>query len=150
MTTSSIDVRDYTANSAKSVKSSLDSGSVHTPHHVLRYAITDDMVYGVASTTDTADHQLIVAPAASPATQRNYVQSVQVANKGGTAALIAIKDGAASSPDQAIAYLYCPAGNSVTAQYLVPIRGSVGNAIYFSADASSTTIYVSAQGFVAE
>jgi len=108
------------------------------------------MVYGVTSTTDTSNHSLISAPAASPATTRNYVASVQVANSSGTATLVRILDGNAVSPDVALAYLYVPAGNSVTAVYSVPLKATLGNAIYFAAGTSVSTLYISAQGFIGE
>jgi hypothetical protein len=107
------------------------------------------MVRGTALLTDTTSHAVIVAPTTSPdLSYRNYICSVQVANKGGTAALVQLQDGAPASPDNALAFIYVPAGNTVTAVYQVPLMCTAGNAFDAQADAAST-IYVSAQGFVA-
>ena len=151
MTQNTIYVRDFQSGSAVPCETSYYSSTgYHTPHHVYRAAIPADMVYGVASSTDTSDHALISAPAASPATTRNYVHSIQCANSGGSASLVRIIDGAASSPDVALAYIYVPAGNTITAEFIVPLKGSIGNPIYFSCGTSTTTMYVSAQGFIGE
>src|SRR5512143_2792956 len=102
MSDSTIAVRDQTTGGAKDVKTKLDANSVHSTVHVVTRAIPEDMVYGVASTTDVSAHSLIAAPATSPADRRNYVCSVQVANKGSNASLIGLYDGTPSSPDVAL------------------------------------------------
>jgi hypothetical protein len=150
MTASTIAVRDFSSGSAVDVETSENSSSVHSPHHVYKMAISEDMVYGVASSTDAANHSLITAPTPSPDAYRNYVASVQVANSSGSAALVRIVDGNTPSPDVALAYIYVPAGTTITVQYSVPLKGSVGNAIYFSSTTGVSTIYVSAQGYIGE
>jgi hypothetical protein len=148
MSDDTIDIRDNTSGASKSVRTS-SVASVHYPHHVFERAPRDDMVRGTAFIADTTSHSVIVAPANSPdLSYRNYICSVQVANKGGTAALVQFQDGAPASPDNALAFIYVPAGNTVTAVYDVPLRCSVATAFDAQADAAST-IYVSAQGFVA-
>jgi hypothetical protein len=107
------------------------------------------MVRGTAFITDTTSHSVIVAPANSPdLSYRNYICSVQVANKGGTAALVQLQSGAPASPDNALAFIYVPASTTITAVYTVPLVCAVATAFDAQADAAST-IYVSAQGFVA-
>ena len=149
MSDSTIDVRDNTTSSSKSVATKLDPSSNHLPVHVVTSAAAGDMVRGMVVTTDVASHTLFSAPANSPdLSYRNYVCSVQVANKGGSASLVGIYDGSITSPDVAMAYLMVPTGQTVTAVFQVPLRGSVASAINILADTAST-IYVSAQGYVA-
>jgi len=150
MTASTIAVRDYTLGTAKDVKST-DNSSVHTPHHnvdEMTLALPANMLNGTAYLTDTTMTDLLAAPATSPDVRRNHVCAVQVANKGGTAALVGIYDGS-PSPDVAMAWVYVPNGNTVAVVYPIPLRATAGNAVRVAADASST-IYVSAQGYIAE
>ncbi len=149
MTQNTIYVRDFQSGSAVPCETSFSSLGYHAPHHIYRMSIPEDMVYGVSSATDTTNHQLIAAPAASPATTRNYVASVQVANTSGTATLVRIMDGI-SSPDVALAYIQVAAGVTESVVFQVPLKATVGNAIYFSSGTSVSTVYVSAQGFVGE
>lgn len=146
----SLTIRDYATGATRTVKAQVDGSSEYIPHHNIDWftvAHPDSMVRSTASTSDTLAHDLIAAPSGSPdLSLRNYISAIQVANKGGSAALISIYDGP-SSPDVALAYIYCPAGNTVAVYYPIPLKASVGNAVRFSADASSTTIYVSAQGY---
>lgn len=145
----SLSIRDYATGNAKNIKTQFNASSEYIPHHNIDWltiAHPDSMVRGAVKTTDTLTHDLITAPAGSPdLSLRNYVSAIQVANKGGSAALISIYDGP-SSPDVGIAFIYCPAGATVAVEYPIPIRASVGNAVRFAADASST-IYVCAQGY---
>lgn len=144
---STIDVRDNTTGSSKTVATKLDPSSNHLPVHVVTCAAPGDMVRGMVVTTDVASHELFAAPTQSPdLSYRNYVCSVQVANKGGSASLVGIYDGSIISPDVAMAYLMVPTGDTRTAEFRIPLRGSVGNAINVLADTAST-IYVSAQGY---
>ena len=148
MTDSTIDVRDNTTGSSKTVATKLDTSSNHLPIHVVTHAAPADMARGMVVTTDVASHELFAAPANSPdLSYRNYVCSIQVANKGGSASLVGIYDGSITSPDIAMAYLMVPTGQTVTAVFEVPLRGSVATAINVLADTAST-IYISAQGYV--
>lgn len=148
MANDTIDVRDQTTSSAKSVRTTSIS-SVHFPHHVTYPAPRDDMVRGTALLSDTLQHTVIAAPANSPdLSYRNYICSVQVANKGATAALVQLQDGTVASPDNALAFIYVPANDTRSVVFPVPLVCTVANAFEAQADAAST-IYVSAQGYVA-
>jgi hypothetical protein len=121
--------------------------SVVLPHHFHDYPGT--LEFGTTSFTNTTKHILLAAPGDSPAVKKTHLVSIQVANKGGSAVLISIYDGTAGSPDVALAFLYCPAGNTVSVNYSIPLPATAGNGIYVAADASSTTVYVSGQGYAA-
>ena len=149
MSDSSIDVRDNTTGSSKTVASKLDSNSYHCPVHVTRTALSTDLTNAMVVLTDTSDTSLIAAPSSSPdLSYRNYVSSIQVANDSATGALIGIYDGAVGSPDQGIAYVYCPAHDTVSVDYPVPLQGTAATAIHVMANAAAT-LYVSAQGYIA-
>lgn len=149
-------IRDFFSGVRKTIKTTstgTDPDELHVPHHNVEHATIappGETCYGVALTTDVFKHQLIAAYPPSPdLTQRTYLCAIQVANKGGTAALVSIYDGAATSPDVAIGYVYVPANNTVAVNFPIPLRSSVSTAIYFAADAVST-IYVSGQGYYAQ
>ena len=149
MSDSTIDVRDNTTGSSKTVATKLDTNSNHLPMHVVLPAAPDDIVRGMVSVpSGGVQYTLFSAPANSPdLSYRNYVSSVQVANKGSTAALVGIYDGSITSPDVPMAFVYVPGTDTVSVVFQVPLRGTVAAAITVEADASST-IFVSGQGFV--
>jgi len=64
--------------------------------------------------------------------------------------MVRITDGSAASPDIALAYIYVPAGTTIPVVFSVPLKGTVGNAIYFAVNTAVSTIYVTAQGFIGE
>jgi hypothetical protein len=139
------DAKDFTAGTAKTFKST-DNTGVHTPHHnvdTATLALPADMVRGVASVTSTTSTSLLAAAGSGV---KNYVSAVQAANKGATAVLVTLQDGSGGT---ALGYLYVPAGSTVTVEYPVPLATSANTALYFAADGATTTLYMSAQGYKA-
>ena len=146
MTDSTIDVRDNTTVTSKSVATKLDS-STHYPVHVVTRAIGIDLRNAMVVTTDVASHELFSAPAESPdLSHRVYIGSIQVANDGGSASLVGIYDGTITSPDVAKTYVKVPANDTVTVVYDPPLQFTAANAVNILA-ATVSTIYVSAQGW---
>lgn len=119
----------------------------YAAYHNIQYADPSNRVFGLSSTTDTADHSLIAAGGVG---LKNYVTSIQIVNTGQTPAMITIKDGNGGS---AIGRVGAPA-NYAEASYTfaVPIQSSAATAVYFASDNIETggTIYVTAQGYVAD
>ncbi len=76
---------------------------------------------------------------------KNYVSAAQFANKGATAVLVTLQDGSGGT---ALGYVYVPAGQTVPVVYPSPLHTTANTALYFQADGSTTTLYVSAQGYV--
>lgn len=147
MALGSFAVRDFVTGFAKYIRSTIVNPvspdvDVHVPHHVSEVAPVEDRVSGTGSTTGTGS--TAVTGMGAVAGERNYVCAVQCANKGSTAVLVTLQDGSGGS---ALGYVYCPAGQTVPVVYPSPLRGSVNTGLYFAADGSTTTLYVSAQGY---
>ena len=146
MSDSTIDVKDNTTGSSKSVASKLDS-TTYYPVHVVTRAIGIDVRNAMAVTTDVASHELFSAPTSSPdLSHRVYIGSIQIANDGSSASLVGFYDGAITSPDVAKAYVKVPANDSRTVIFDPPLQFTVGNAVNILA-ATASTIYVSAHGW---
>jgi hypothetical protein len=140
-------IRNFPSGDTAVIKSQTNSDGSFTPHRISVNPGT--AAYGVIKiTTAGVKSLLIAAPAASPDLGQTtaYLKSIQVANKGGTAALISLYDGSATSPDVAIGFIYVPASTTVPVVYDIAIHATAGNAIYAMADAVST-IYLTAQGY---
>ena len=146
MSDSTIDVKDNTSGTSKSIASKLSS-STYYPVHVVTRAIGADIRNAMTVTTDVASHTLFSAPTSSPdLSERVYIGSAQIANKGGSASLVGFYDGSITSPDVAKTYVMVPATNSITVVFDPPLQFTAGNAVNILADTAST-IYVSAQGW---
>ena len=104
------------------------------------YSINQQFVKGSASATGTTSTSLISAVASNSI----YLTSVQVMNTGTVTSQILLQDGSGGST---LAYAQAPAGGGANITFPVPIKNTSGNAWYFAAGSSSTTIYVSAQGY---
>lgn len=111
---------------------------------MMSWAPTAAMVRGTATTTGTSDTSLIAA--SGSASLKTYIKSVQIVNKGSTTALITFKDGNAGST---LGYSIAPTGGGSNIVFEIPLVTSANTAFYFAAGSASTTIYVSAQGFLA-
>lgn len=145
-TDSTIDVKDNTSGSSKSVAAKLDS-STYYPVHVVTRAVGVDVRNAMVVTTDVASHTLFSAPAESPdLSHRVYIGSAQIANDGSSASLVGFYDGSITSPDVAKAYVKVPANDSRTVVFDPPLQFTAGNAVNILA-ATASTIYVSAQGW---
>lgn len=105
------------------------------------FAPVDATITGTASVTDTTSTSVIAAGAGS---LRNYITSVQVANSGATAVLVTLQDGSGGT---ALARTYAPAGGGSNIYFPVPLKTTAATALYFAAGGSTTTLYVSAQGY---
>ena len=108
---------------------------------VMPYAINQNFRNGAASTAGNTSTLLIAAVASNSI----HLTSVQVMNTGSTTTQIALQDGNAGTT---LAYVQAPAYGGSNVTFPVPIRNTVGNAWYFTAGTASTTIYISAQGYI--
>ena len=108
---------------------------------VMPYAINQNFRNGAASTAGNTSTLLIAAVTSNSI----YLTSVQVMNTGSTTTQIALQDG---NPGTTLAYVQAPAYGGSNVTFPVPIRNTVGNAWYFTAGTASTTIYISAQGYI--
>jgi hypothetical protein len=140
-------VRDYDTGDGKDIRTTLVNPTspdvdVHVPHHISEVAPVENRVSGSGSTTGTST--TAVAGMGPVSGKRNYVSAVQVANKGATAVLVTLQDGSGGT---ALAYIYCPAGQTVPVVYPSPLRTTANTGLYFQADGTTTTLYISAQGY---
>ena len=107
---------------------------------VMPYAINQNFQNGTASATGTTSTSLISAVTSNSI----YLTSVQIMNTGSTTTYIALQDGSGGTTK---AVVQAPAGGGSNITFPVPIKNTSGNAWYFAAGSSSSTIYVSAQGY---
>lgn len=141
-------VRDFLTGGANRIRSTVVNPTspdvdIHLGHHVAVVAPTEDRVSGTGSTTaatTTAVGGGMVAPGAS---KTLFVDAVQVANKGATAVLVTLQDGSGGA---ALAYVNVVAGATVPVVYPSPLELTANTGLYFQADGTTTTLYVSAQG----
>lgn len=141
-------IRDFTTGLAKTIRSTIVNPvspdvDEHVPHHVSEVAPSENRVFGSGSTTGTGS--TAVTGMGAVASNKNYVSAVQVANKGATAVLVTLQDGSGGT---ALAYIYCPAGDTVPVVYPSPIHTTANTGLFFQADGATTTLYVSAQGYL--
>lgn len=101
-------------------------------------------VRGTASTAGSGDTSLIAA--SGNAGLKTYVTSLQVANTGSTDVLVTLKDGSGGST---IGYTIAPAGGGSNVVYETELVTSANTALFFAANASTSTLYAAAQGYLA-
>lgn len=142
-------IRDFVTGAAKLIRSTVIQVTTdeqeHVPHHVSEVAPSENRVFGTGSTTG-AGSTAVTGMGAAGASLKNYVSAVQVANKGATAVLVTLQDGSGGA---AIGYVYVGAGETVPVVYPSPLPTTANTGLFFQADGSTTTLYVSAQGYVA-
>jgi len=97
---------------------------------------------GTATATNTTSTLIIAADA----TRRIYVRSMQFSNTGSTTVGVTVQDGSGGT---ALAYSIVPAGGGSNIRFEIPIATTAATALYFACDGSSTTVRVSAQGYLA-
>jgi len=96
----------------------------------------------VAGTGDTA----VTGTISGDAGLKTYITDIQVANTGSSTTLITFKDGSGGST---LAYTVAPAGGGSNIHFTVPLVTTANTALFFACGTSSTTVYVSAQGYKA-
>lgn len=107
------------------------------------YALGDG-VQGAASVTDTTATSVISAPGANVYL---YITDIQVANTGATAVLVTFQLDPAGTPST-LAYTIAPAGGGSNIHFGKPLKVTTANKAFgFTAGGSTTTLYVSAQGY---
>lgn len=143
-------IRDFVTGAAKLIRSTVvqitTDQQEHVPHHVAEVAPSENRVFGSGSTTGTGSTAITGIDAAG-ADIKNYIAAMQVANKGATAVLVTLQDGSGGA---ALGYIYCPAGATVAVVYPSPLHTSANTGLFFQADGATTTLYVSAQGYVGQ
>lgn len=102
------------------------------------------MVRGNASATDTTSTSVVAA--SGDAGLKTYITNVQISNTGATTVLVTLQDGSGGT---AVGYLIAPAGGGGIVHYQTPLVTTANTALYFAAGGSTTTLYVSAQGYKA-
>lgn len=102
------------------------------------------MARGTATTTGTSSTSLIAA--SGNAGLKTYVTSVQISNSGSSFADITFQDGNGGTT---IGYGVAPASGGSIINFPIPLVTTANTALYFAASASSTTIKISAQGYLA-
>ncbi len=118
-------------------------------HHIESATLATEsrMMRGNNSTTGTGDVSLIAITSSPDLGLLLYVTSIQVSNSGTVDSIITLKDGAGGGT---VGYLFVPKaadGGFSAAVYSVPLVCSVG--LVFTPASASTTIYASAQGYMA-
>lgn len=102
------------------------------------------MVRGNATATSTSEFSVVAA--SGSASLRTYVKSCQVSNTGSTTTLVTFKNGSGGST---LGYTVAAAsggGSNIT--FEIPIATSLNTALYAQAGSSTTTLYVSCQGYL--
>lgn len=107
------------------------------------YSSANSYVYGNASVTNTTSTSLIAAPAGP---LRNYISDICISNTGATTVMVTLQNG---SGGPTIWNTIAVAGGVSNISLQVPIRTSAATALFFAADGSSTTVFVSVSGFTA-
>lgn len=120
----------------------------HVAHHVSEVAPVEHRLSGTGQATSGAN---TAVTGMTPATgERTYVSATQVANAGTSVVTVILRDGAAGST---LAYIVCPAGETVPISYPSPLELSVDTQLHFQvadsvpSPASDTSVYLSAQGY---
>lgn len=108
------------------------------------YAPEGARASGTATVTGTSDTSVVAASGSG--SLKLYITSAQIVNTGSTTSLITFKNGSGGST---LAYSIAPTGGGSNILFPVPLVTSANTALYFAAASSSTTIYVSAQGYYA-
>ncbi len=144
-----INVRDYASGAGKDIRSTVINPTSpdvdeHLPHHIMEVAPAENRVSGTGSATGTGS-TAITGMGAAGAGLKNYVCAAQFANKGASPVLVTLQDGSGGA---ALGYVYVGAGLTVSVVYPSPLETTANTALFFAADGSTTTLYVSAQGYV--
>lgn len=108
-------------------------------------APAETMVRGLNSVAGTGD-TAVTGTISGDAGLKTYITNIQVANTGSSNTLITFKDGNGGS---ALAYTIAPAGGGSNISFEIPLVTTANTALYFACGTSSTTVYVSAQGYKA-
>lgn len=145
-------VRDYDTGDGKDIRTTAvnpisPDKDVHIPHHVSEVAPVEDRVSGTGHAT--AGTTTAVTGIGAVTAKRNYVSAAQVANAGLSAVLVILQDGSGGTT---LAYVYCPAGQTVPVQYPSPLKTTAATGLYFQVidsvpSPATTSVYVSAQGY---
>lgn len=117
------------------------SGALHTLATISPAGTT---VTGTATATTTASTSVVAA--SGSASLRTYITSIQLANTGAATTLITIQDGSGGT---ALLYSIAPAGGGSNILLSNPIKTTANTALYFACGTASTTVYISAQGYLA-
>jgi hypothetical protein len=99
---------------------------IHIPHHISEVAPVEDRVSGTGHATNGTT--TAVTGMGAVAAKRNYVSAAQVANAGLSAVLVILQDGSGGTT---LAYIYCPAGQTVPVQYPSPLKTTAATGLYF-------------------
>lgn len=104
----------------------------------LPYTKTENYQRGSANTAAAGAITVIGAPQPTRALR---IVAVQVKNAGATAGIVTLNDDAAT-------VLIAPAGGGDNCVFPIPLSLAVGTALIATVSATSTTIYVNAQGYL--
>jgi hypothetical protein len=107
----------------------------------LPYGNTGNLTNGTGNATGTSSTAIIAAAGSSV---RIYVTSCQVTNTSANNTYIELEDGSTVRT-----YIPAPATSGAIIAFPAPLRGTANTALNFVAGTSSSTIYVSCQGFTA-
>lgn len=100
-------------------------------------------ISGTASATGTADTSVIAAQGGN---LKVYVTGISVANTGTANTLITLKNGSAGST---LWQTIAPSAGGSNINFPTPISTSANIGLFFASGTASTTVYVSATGYVA-
>lgn len=110
---------------------------------LVNIAPTTTWITGNISLATTTSTQVIAAAGAGV---RNFITGVQISNTGSTATLITFQDGSGGTT---LGYTIAPAGGGSNITYQVPIKTSSNTAFFVACASTSTSVYISAQGYKA-
>lgn len=109
------------------------------------YATNADIIAGTGSQTTLSTDTAVTGLTGGAANVFAYITSIQIVNSGTASPVVTLKNGSAGAT---LAVIAAPPGGGCNVVFPVPLKVTTANTtLYFSLSASSTTVFVSAQGF---